>query len=41
MADIYKRVLGPMKKVKEPRQLSKSGIMGIGWARVGGESSGS
>ncbi len=39
MADIYKRVLGPMKKVKEPRQLSKSGIMGIGWARVGGESS--
>jgi len=39
MADIYKRVLGPMKKVTEPRQLSRSGIIGIGWARTGGESS--
>ena len=39
MADIYKRVLGPMKKVKDPGSLSCSGIIGIGWARAGGESS--
>jgi hypothetical protein len=39
MADIYKRILGPMKKVKDPPQISKSGIIGIGWARTGGESS--
>jgi len=39
MTDIYKRVLGPMKKITEPQQLSKSGIIGIGWARTGGESS--
>jgi iron only hydrogenase large subunit-like protein len=39
MSDIYKRILGPMKKVTEPQALSQSGIIGIGWARAGGESS--
>ena len=38
MADIYKRILGPMKKIQNPPQLSRSGIIGIGWARSGGES---
>jgi Na+-translocating ferredoxin:NAD+ oxidoreductase RNF subunit RnfB len=38
MADIYKRILGPMKKVREPQKLSKSGTVGIRWARTGGES---
>ncbi len=39
MTDIYLRLLGPMKKITDPPQLSKSGIIGIGWARIGGESS--
>jgi hypothetical protein len=39
MAEIYKKILGPMRKVDDPPQLSKSGIMGIGWARAGGEAS--
>ncbi len=37
MTDIYVRLLGAMKKIKNPPQLSKSGIMGIGWASCGGE----
>lgn len=39
MAEIYKKLLGPMKKVTNPPPLSKSGNTGIGWARAGGESS--
>jgi len=37
MSDIYKRLLSAMKKNDEPEQLSRSGIVGIGWARSGGE----
>ena len=40
MADIYKRLLPAMRKITEPKKLSKSGIVGIGWARSGGEASG-
>lgn len=39
MTDIYLRLLSPMKKVVDPPSLSKSGIIGLGWARIGGESS--
>jgi hypothetical protein len=37
--DIYKRLLPAMKNVKNPGNLSKTGLIGIGWARSGGESS--
>ena len=36
--DIYLRLLGPMKDLKEVRPLSSAGIMGVGWAYCGGES---
>lgn len=39
IAEIYKRLLPAMKQVKEPLQLAHSGIIGIGWARSGGEAS--
>ena len=39
IAEIYKRLLPAMKQVKEPLPLAHSGIIGIGWARSGGEAS--
>ena len=36
--DVYLRLLGPMKDLKERRPLSSAGIMGVGWAYCGGES---
>ena len=36
--DIYLRLLGPMKDLKERRPLSSAGIMEVGWAYCGGES---
>jgi hypothetical protein len=39
MAEVYKKILLAMNKIKNPPQLSQSGAMGIGWARSGGESS--
>ena len=38
ISDIYFLLLGSMKREKAPEQLSKSGIIGIGWAMAGGES---
>ncbi len=38
MTEVYKRLLPAMKSLEgEPEQLSSSGIVGIGWARSGGE----
>ena len=39
IAEIYKKLLPAMKKVEEPLPLAHSGIIGIGWARSGGEAS--
>ena len=39
-SDIYFRLLGEMKKIDTPRDLAKSGIVGIGWASSGGEAAG-
>ena len=39
MNDIYFRLLSVMKGEKTPKQLSKSGLLGISWAVSGGESS--
>ncbi|PKM62760.1 MAG: ferredoxin [Firmicutes bacterium HGW-Firmicutes-21] len=39
MSDIYFALLGVMKKEKPPQPLSRSGLVGIGWASTGGESS--
>ncbi len=39
MSDLYVRLLGEIKKIKEPERLSRSGIIGIGWATSGGEAS--
>ncbi len=39
-SEVYFRLLEPMKHVKDPRELSKSGIVGIGWASSGGEAAG-
>ena len=36
--DIYLKLLGPMKKLKEVKPMSSAGIMGVGWAFCGGES---
>ena len=38
ISEIYIRMFVEMKKIKEPEPLSKSGIVGIGWASSGGES---
>ncbi len=35
--DIYFSLIGKMKKGEEVNSLSKSGMVGIGWARTGGE----
>lgn len=39
-SEIYFKLVPEMKKIKEPRQLAKSGIVGIGWAGSGGEAAG-
>jgi hypothetical protein len=36
--DVYLKLLEPMKNCKEVKQLSSAGVMGMGWAFVGGES---
>lgn len=38
--DIYFKLLAEMKNIDKPLELSKSGIVGIGWASGGGESAG-
>lgn len=38
IADIYKELLKQMNKLTAPELLSRSGILGIGWATSGGES---
>lgn len=37
ISELYKNLFLELKKIKEPEQLSSSGIMGIGWASSGGE----
>ena len=39
MSDIYFRLISEMKKVRNPRVSSHTGIIGISWASTGGESS--
>ncbi len=39
ISDIYFALLGVMDKQKEPPPVSRSGMIGIGWASTGGESS--
>ena len=36
--DIYLRLLGPMRELEELEPMSSAGIMGLGWASCGGES---
>lgn len=36
--DVYLKLLEPMKACKEVKPLASAGIMGVGWAYVGGES---
>ena len=38
ITEVYKKLLKAMKKVKDPKPLCQSGLMGIGWAQSGGES---
>lgn len=35
--DIYLRLLGPMRDLKEVKPLSSAGVMGVGWCGCGGE----
>ena len=39
ISDVYFSLINVMRRGKEPRQLSESGVIGIGWATSGGESS--
>ncbi len=39
ISDIYFNLINVMRRGKEPKQLSESGVIGIGWATSGGESS--
>jgi Na+-translocating ferredoxin:NAD+ oxidoreductase RNF subunit RnfB len=39
ISDIYAKIVGIVKHMEEPEQLSRSGIIGVGWAESGGESS--
>ncbi len=39
MQEIYKQLLSAMKEVTDPPSLAHSGIIGVGWARSGGEAS--
>ena len=36
--DIYLRLLGPMRELEEVEPMASAGIMGLGWASCGGES---
>jgi hypothetical protein len=38
--EIYFKLLGEMPKIAAPRELSKSGLMGLSWAISGGEAAG-
>lgn len=38
ISDIYPRLIGSMNKIEEPELLSRSGVIGVGWAGSGGES---
>ena len=40
MTDVYKRLLPAMRKITAPKPLSQAGVVGVGWARSGGEASG-
>jgi Fe-S-cluster-containing hydrogenase component 2 len=40
MSDVYFRLINEMPKIKEPRELSRSGITGLSWAVSGGEAAG-
>ncbi len=37
ISDIYFKLINEMKQTKQPQSLSKSGMIGIGWAATGGE----
>lgn len=39
-SDIYFRLVAAMNQIDKPREIAKSGIVGIGWAGSGGESAG-
>ncbi|MDL2233635.1 4Fe-4S binding protein [Ruminococcaceae bacterium OttesenSCG-928-L11] len=39
MADIYPRLVDKMNRIKTPRPIAESGIIGVSWANSGGESS--
>jgi len=39
MSDVYPKLLEKMNKIKTPKKLAKSGIIGVSWANSGGESS--
>ncbi len=39
-SEVYFKLLDAMKGIREPRELGKSGIVGIGWAGSGGEAAG-
>lgn len=39
ISDVYFSLLNVMRREQEPEQISKSGMIGIGWAASGGESS--
>lgn len=39
MSEIYKALLPLMKQVKEPAKIRTAGVVGIGWAATGGETS--
>lgn len=39
ISDVYFSLINVMRRGNEPRQLSESGVIGIGWATSGGESS--
>lgn len=38
ISEIYPRLLRNMEKIREPEQLTKTGIIGVSWAGIGGES---
>ncbi len=38
ISDIYPALIGKMNKIKTPQPLAQSGMIGLGWARSGGES---
>jgi Fe-S-cluster-containing hydrogenase component 2 len=40
MSEVYFRLINEMPKIKNPRELSKSGVTGLSWAISGGEAAG-